>query len=182
QRIRSHDEGRHERFAELYAAYYRPLVASCRRLVLRDSDAEELAQEAFLRAWASWESYAPARPFWPWVSTIARRLCIDHGRRQRRAAAHTPAELKGVPQPEPDEAVLALDEYAWARAALAALQPHQQRVLQFREVDGWSYDRIASHEGTTVESVRGSLKRSRQALRAAYTQLAEWNPVVVALV
>src|SRR5437660_7492070 len=121
-------DNRAEVFAELYATHYRPLVALCRRLS-GSRDAEELAQEAFLRAWASWDRYAPARPFWPWVSTIARRLCIDHGRRQRRAAARGASQAKGVPPIEPDEAILAFDEYAWAREALAGLQPHQQRVL-----------------------------------------------------
>ncbi|HEU0318164.1 MAG TPA: sigma-70 family RNA polymerase sigma factor, partial [Solirubrobacteraceae bacterium] len=179
--LRPEPQGREAVFAELYSAHFRPLVAFCRRQLGAGGDPEAFAQEAFLRAWASWDRYAPTRPFWPWVSTIARRLCIDHGRRQRRAAARGARPVEDVPPPEPDEAVLALDEYAWARRALAALQPHQQRVLHLREVDGWSYDRIASHEGISVESVRGSLKRSRQALRAAYTSLAEWNPVVVAV-
>ena len=123
QRIRSHDEGRHERFAELYAAYYRPLVAFCRRLVLRDSDAEELAQEAFLRAWASWDRYAPARPFWPWVSSIARRLCIDHGRRLRTARRKDLGAADRAADPSPEELVETDEEYRWARAALAELRP-----------------------------------------------------------
>jgi len=175
-------DAREEQFAALYGAHFRPLVAFCRRQLGSSTDPEEVAQEAFLRAWASWDRYAPTRPFWPWVSTIARRLCIDQGRKQRRAAARRVPSAEDVPPPEPDEGILVLDEYAWARQAFAALHPHQQRVLHLREVDGWSYDRIASHEGTTVESVRGSLKRSRQALRAAYLQLAEWNPVVIAVV
>ncbi|MBV8236595.1 MAG: sigma-70 family RNA polymerase sigma factor, partial [Acidimicrobiia bacterium] len=172
---------RADHFAELYGAHFRPLVAFCRRRLGPGGDAEGMAQEAFLRAWASWDRYAPTRPFWPWVSTIARRLCIDQGRRTRRAQGHAAVPAEEVPPPEPDEAILALDEYEWARAALAALLPNQQRVLRLREVDRWSYDRIASYEGVTVESVRGSLKRSRQALRAAYLRLAEWNPVVVVM-
>jgi RNA polymerase sigma-70 factor (ECF subfamily) len=173
-------DGREERFAELYEAHFRPLVAFCRRQGA--GEAEELAQEAFLRAWASWDRYAPARPFWPWVSTIARRLCIDHGRRQRRAVKRGVQHSEDVPPAEPDQGILAMDEYTWARAALAALRPNQQRVLHLREVDGWSYDRIASHEGVTVESVRGSLKRSRRALRAAYIRLADSSPVGIAIV
>ena len=178
---RPNGDGREERFAELYAAHFRPLVAFCRRQLGGGVDAEEVAQEAFLRAWASWDRYAAARPFWPWVSTIARRLCIDQARRQHRARARGPGATEQLPPPEPDEAVLVIAEYEWARAAFAALHPRQQRVLRFREIDRWSYDRIASHEGVTVESVRGSLKRSRQALRAAYLRLAEWNPVVIVL-
>jgi RNA polymerase sigma factor (sigma-70 family) len=157
-------------------------VAFCRRQLRGGGDGEAIAQEAFLRAWASWDRYATARPFWPWVSTIARRLCIDHARRQQRARARGAHPVEDVPPAEPDEAILALDEYEWARAAFAALHPHQQRVLHLREIDRWSYDRIASHEGVSIESVRGSLKRSRQALRSAYLRLAEQRPVVVVLV
>src|SRR5205814_6096883 len=132
QRIpRDPADDRSEVFAELYVAHYRPLVALCRRLTAA-RDAEELAQEAFLRAWASWDRYAPARPFWPWVSTIARRLCIDHARRQQRASTRSLPQTEDVPPPEPDETIIALDEYAWARSALAALRPHQQRVLHMR--------------------------------------------------
>src|SRR5438270_13916877 len=84
-------------FAELYEAHYRPLVALCRRLT-GPRHAEELAQEAFPRAWSSWERYAPTRPFWPWVSTIPRRLCIDHGRRRQPATPGGPFRPDG-PRP-----------------------------------------------------------------------------------
>src|SRR5438105_15769937 len=103
-------DDRHERFAELYATHFRPLVAFCRRQLGGAGDPEELAQEAFLRAWASWDRYAPTRPFWPWVSTIARRLCIDQGRRRHRAMVRGGAPTEDVPPSEPDEAILAVDE------------------------------------------------------------------------
>src|SRR5437763_3291611 len=165
-------DGRHERFAELYAAHYRPLVAFCRRLVHGTAEPEELAQEAFVRAWSSWERYAPSRPFWPWVSTIARRLCIDHGRRFRRTQLHGEAvDVDVLLAPSPEELVETDEEYRWARAALAQLRPDQQRVLALRELEGWSYDRIATHEGVSVESVRGSLRRARVGLRVAYARL-----------
>ncbi|MBV9410933.1 MAG: RNA polymerase sigma factor, partial [Acidimicrobiia bacterium] len=101
-------DAREEQFAALYGAHFRPLVAFCRRQLGPSADPEEVAQEAFLRAWASWDRYAPTRPFWPWVSTIARRLCIDHGRKQRRAAARGVRSAEDVPPPEPDEGILAL--------------------------------------------------------------------------
>ncbi|HKN40981.1 MAG TPA: sigma-70 family RNA polymerase sigma factor, partial [Acidimicrobiia bacterium] len=177
---RTHDQGRHERFAELYAAHYRPLVAFCRRLVGREPEAEELAQEAFLRAWASWDRYAPSRPFWPWVSTIARRLCIDHGRRVHLARRKGPSSGDRH-APSPEELVETDEEYRWARAALAELRPDHRRVLRLREVEGWSYDRIADHEGVSVESVRGSLRRVRVGLRAAYARMVSSWPVIVVL-
>ncbi|TMK84240.1 MAG: sigma-70 family RNA polymerase sigma factor [Actinobacteria bacterium] len=168
-------------FAELYEAHYRPLVALCRRLT-GPRDAEELAQEAFLRAWSSWERYAPTRPFWPWVSTIGRRLCIDHGRRRQTAQLRGPYVLDGHRSPPtPEELVELGEEYRWARAALAELRPDQRRVIRLRDVEGWSYDRIASHEGVTVESVRGSLRRARSRLRLVYARMSSTSSVIVLL-
>src|SRR3954452_12994543 len=124
-------DDRREVFAELYATHYRPLVAFCRRLSA-SGDGEELAQEAFLRGWASWERYAPSRPFWPWVSTIARRLCIDQGRRLRTAQARGPYavdhQYSAVATPE--ELYEASEEYQWARDALEQLRPDQRRVIR----------------------------------------------------
>src|SRR5205814_7641036 len=136
QRIpRDPADDRSEVFAELYVAHYRPLVALCRRLTAA-RDAEELAQEAFLRAWSSWDRYAPSRPFWPWVSTIARRLCIDHGRRLRTAQAKGPYALDRNPGsvPTPEELYEANEEYQWAREALEQLRPDQRRVIRLRDV------------------------------------------------
>src|SRR5438270_1621131 len=182
QRIpREAGDERADVFAELYEAHYRPLVALCRRLT-GPRDAEELAQEAFLRAWSSWERYAPTRPFWPWVSTIARRLCIDHGRRRQTAQLRGPFVLDGHRSaPTPEELVELGEEYRWARAALEELRPDQRRVIRLRDVEGWSYDRIASHEGVTVESVRGSLRRARSRLRLVYARMSSTSSVILLL-
>ncbi|MBV8305623.1 MAG: sigma-70 family RNA polymerase sigma factor [Acidimicrobiia bacterium] len=175
-------DGRAELFAELYATHYRPLVALCRRLS-GSGDGEELAQEAFLRAWSSWDRYAPGRPFWPWVSTIARRLCIDRGRRLKTAQLRGPyaAARENQAVATPEELFDANEEYRWAREALEQLRPDQRRVIRLADVEGWSYDRIADHEGVTVESVRGSLRRARSRLRLVYTQMSSWSPAIVAL-
>ncbi|TMK84325.1 MAG: sigma-70 family RNA polymerase sigma factor, partial [Actinobacteria bacterium] len=162
--------------------HYRPLVAMCRRLSV-STDGEELAQEAFLRAWSSWERYAPNRPFWPWVSTIARRLCIDHGRRLRTAQLRGPyaVDRHEGSAATPEELYEANEEYRWARAALEQLRPEQRRVIRLRDVEGWSYDRIADHEGVTVESVRGSLRRARSRLRLVYAQMSSGSPAIIVL-
>jgi RNA polymerase sigma factor (sigma-70 family) len=174
-------QDRSEVFAGLYATHYRPLVALCRRLSA-SSDSEELAQEAFLRAWASWDRYAPNRPFWPWVSTIARRVCIDQGRRLRTAQTRGPFAVDGRrTEPSAEELAELNEEYRWARAALEQLRPDQRRVIRLRDVEGWSYDRIADHEGVTVESVRGSLRRARSQLRLVYARISSASPLIVVL-
>jgi RNA polymerase sigma-70 factor, ECF subfamily len=178
------ERSRDEAFARLYTSTYLPLVAFCRRHLGTGGDPEEVAQEAFLRAWVTWDRYASSRPFWALVSTIARNLCIDHHRHKQVAGAvleRRSHELSGSPDALPEEQVEASEEYRWARQALDELRPRHRRVIDMRDVRGWSYEEIAEAEGTTVESVRGSLYRARQHLRQAYARMAEGGPAAVLL-
>src|SRR5439155_5126796 len=97
----------------------------------------------------------------------------------RTAMARGPHAAADPRSPQTPDDLLELDEeYRWARAALAALRPEQRRVIHLRDVEGWSYDRIADHEGVTVESVRGSLRRARSQLRLVYARMSAGSPVV----
>jgi len=171
-------------FEQLYAATYRSLVSYCRRVVRSQSDAEEIAQEAFLRAWQSWDRYAPSRPFWPWVATIARRICIDRGRHSTMASAtihRRRSEICSDRTGSPEEALERKEEERLALTALESLKPDQRRVISLRDLDGWSYEDIARFEGTTVESIRGSLRRARAHLRESYARLTWSSPAVLVL-
>jgi len=176
------ERSRAESFARLYTSTYQPLVGLCRRLLGGSGDPEEVAQEAFLRAWVTWDRYAASRPFWALVSTIARNLCIDHHRHQQVAGAvlrRRGRELSRSPEALPEEELEASEEYRWARQALDELRPRHRRVIHMRDVRGLSYEEIAEAEGTTVESVRGSLYRARRHLREAYARMAAGGPAVV---
>jgi RNA polymerase sigma-70 factor (ECF subfamily) len=162
-------------FADLFNRTYNPLVAYCRRYCPPGYDPEDIAQEALSRAWSSWDRYSPSRPFWPWVATIARRLCVDYWRRDERAIARTGgvAALEPIVQPRPDELSEAADECRMAVNAFRRLRPDHQRIVGLRDIEGWSYEDIARFEGVTVESVRGSLRRARVSLRKSYESLAK---------
>ncbi|HVF74325.1 MAG TPA: sigma-70 family RNA polymerase sigma factor [Acidimicrobiales bacterium] len=174
---------RNEVFEELYRRCHPQLVELCRRLLRGNGDAEALAQEAFVRAWLSWERFSGARPFWPWLATIARRLCIDYRRRLDRETRHlhVAAAIDERAPIAPDELLETDEEYKSAVLALQRLKPAEQRVITLRDLNGWSYDEIARFEGVTVESIRGSLKRARASLRQSYAKVAAGAPAAVAL-
>ena len=177
-------EKRADAFEEAYRRCQPELVALCRRLLCGRGDPEAIAQEAFVRAWRSIDSFTGARPFWPWVATIARRLCIDQRRRIGRETRKLQAEAtmtEGQAAVGPDELLESDEEYRAALLALKRLKPAEQRVITLREVNGWSYDEIAEFEGVTVESVRGSLKRARVRLRESYARVAAGAPAVVGM-
>lgn len=150
-------------------------MAYCRRYCPPGYDPEDIAQEALAKAWSSWDRYSPSRPFWPWVATIARRLCVDYWRRDERAVARAggAAALEPCPQPRPDELSEAADECRMAVTAFRRLRPDHQRIVGLRDIEGWSYEDIARFEGVTVESIRGSLRRARLSLRKSYDTLAK---------
>lgn len=72
-------------FERLYRRWRPEVLSLCRRLLGRPDDAEDAAQEAFLRAWVARDRFLPVMPFWPWLATIAHRLCVDE---RRRTVAH----------------------------------------------------------------------------------------------
>src|ERR1041384_2198106 len=79
-RDRGVEDNRSATFASFYARCHAPLVEYCRWALKGAGDPEEIAQEALATAWAQWDRYSPARPFWPWLTTLARRLCINQVR------------------------------------------------------------------------------------------------------
>lgn len=157
-------------FAELYRRWWSDVVALCRRMLGRVAEAEDIAQEAFLRAWLARDQYSPSEPYWPWLATIARRLCLDSLRRSGRAAsdeAGGQALAVDVVEVSPERIVLAAEELQVVLRAVDRLRGRDRRALLLRELGGWPYQRIAAVEGMTVEAVRGSLKRARATLRRA---------------
>jgi RNA polymerase sigma-70 factor (ECF subfamily) len=173
--VGSEERSRDDVFAELYESSYPSLVKYCRGLIGDNADPEEVAQEAFLRAWMSWDRYSSSRPFWALVATIARNLCMDHHRHERVVSTvleQRAGELSSSPTITPDEFLEQDEEYRWAAEALAQLCPNHQRLLRLREIDGWSADEIAAADGTSVEAATAALYRARQRLRDAYNRVA----------
>lgn len=63
------------------------LLHAVRRRLPRLDEAEDVTQEALLRAWAKRDAFDPERAFWPWLLTLAMRLAVDHARRRGRRPA-----------------------------------------------------------------------------------------------
>lgn len=152
-------------FDQLYRQWWGDLVVLCRRLLGRRSDAEDAAQEAFIRAWLARDQYSSAQPYWPWLATIARRLCIDWQRRGAREPAPPDIGEPDIVLVTPERVVVASEALETAFQALDDLGGRDRRALLLRELGGWSYRHIAEVEGMSVEAVRGALKRARADLR-----------------
>ncbi|HVT75594.1 MAG TPA: sigma-70 family RNA polymerase sigma factor [Acidimicrobiales bacterium] len=157
-------------FGDLYARYYQRLLRFCARRVGDMHEAEEITQEAFARAFTAMPRFAGERRFYPWLTVIAARLCIDSHRRVSRAeptADIDPGAVDGGQQQIIDNV-----DFAYLSQAMQQLGPRHREVLELRETQGWSYQQIADHYSVTMGTVEALLFRARKALRREFLALA----------
>ena len=143
-----------------------------------DHEAEEVVQEALLRAFQHRHLLATEDDLMAWMTVVTGRLVIDRLRVRGRS---TPvAELPATSRTGRDtaEVVVARDEARIALDALEAMPGRQASVLWAREVEGLSYDEIGERYGMSEPSVRSLLHRARRTLRREYAQRGGTMPAV----
>ena len=148
-------------------------LVAAERLLGDRSDAEDLVQDAFLRAMDRLPLLDPHRPFGPWFFTLLRNLGINQLR--ARKVRHTePEPLDAASSdPLPDEAMVNTEVRTRFDAALAALTPRQREIVMLFEVEGWKGVEIAEHLGLTPENVRWHLHQAKKSLRVALAPLRD---------
>jgi RNA polymerase sigma-70 factor (ECF subfamily) len=173
-------EGDGEAFDDLYRRYFDRLQRFCERRVGDPHEAEELAQEAFVRALRAMPGFAGERRFYPWMTVIASRLCVDAHRRRQRSTPVAEVELGSVELDVED--LFAEVDREHLEQALGELAPRHREVLDLREYHGWSYQRIADHYDVTLGTVEALLHRARRALRREFEKVTGGVPAVAWLV
>lgn len=160
-------------YAELVSRYHTRLYNFLLKRTRCAADAEELTQEAFLRAWERIASYDPSWKFSTWLYTIASRLAVSKFRKMRRERVGH--EIESSSDAQSSAAGQASVLHADARAAgqrlwsLAqrTLSEEQHTALWLRYAEDMSIAEIASVLGKTQVGVRVGLFRARQALSQA---------------
>ena len=167
------DEARHgnqESFGRLIGVYQGPVFNLAYRMLGNADEAEQAAQEAFIRAWTRLDSYDPAHKYSTWLLSITSNYCIDLLRKRR-------TQLLSLDGPLPAHPALMADRSAGpeAQAAIGEQQEIVQNLLQslpeeYRQtvvLRYWydmSYDEIAEVMNTTVSAIKSRLFRARRQL------------------
>lgn len=148
-------------------------LVAAERLLGDRADAEDLVQDAFLRALDRLPLLDPNRPFGPWFFTLLRNLGINQLRAKR--VRHTEPELLDAASPDalPDEEMERTEVRERFDAALAALTPRQREIVVLFEVEGWKGAEIAEHLGLTPENVRWHLHQAKKSLRVSLSTLRD---------
>ncbi|WP_447937493.1 RNA polymerase sigma factor [Thermomonas fusca] len=159
-------------FEQLYRRHHRRVHGVIVRLVGQaGTRAEDLTQEAFVRAWQA----LPAFRFESAVSTWLHRLAVNTALMEMRARRSRPwpeeddDALETVATPDTaGRAVLGRD----LERAVASLPPRARAVLVLHDVEGWKHEEIAGELGMAVGSSKAQLHRARGLLRARIGEMA----------
>jgi RNA polymerase sigma-70 factor (ECF subfamily) len=167
------DQARHgdrDAFGKLIGAYQTPVFNLAYRMLGNADEAEQAAQEAFIRAWTRLDAYDPAHKFSTWLLSITSNYCIDQIRKRR-------AILLSIDEPLPTHPALMSETSSGpeARVAESERQVVVQNLLETLPADyrqavvlrywyDMSYEEIAEVMETTVSAIKSRLFRARRQL------------------
>ena len=167
---------------ELTAAFVRRFQAKVYGVALAvlgdGTAAEDVAQQAFERAWRHGHAYDPRRgTVGTWLAAITRNLAIDAVRVRRPAPVDAAALLDrmGAAPSTTEGAVLAGEAAGELRAALRSLPPDQARAVVLAGIAGLSAAEVAHHEGIPLGTAKTRIRTALQRLRRALVDLETPN-------
>jgi RNA polymerase sigma-70 factor (ECF subfamily) len=156
-------------FEELVIAHQHRVFGVALRMLGNRAEAEEIAQETFLRAHRALPEFRGEARLHTWLYAIASRLCLNRlAAPDRRLARGDDAALAAAASPEPDAAA-ALERSeleAALRDAIAALSDERRIVVILRDLEGLSYEEIAEVLAIEPGTVRSRLHRARLDLKS----------------
>jgi RNA polymerase sigma-70 factor (ECF subfamily) len=174
-------------FGRLVTAYQTPVYNLTYRMLGNAGEAEDAAQEAFLRAYTRLHSYDPDRPFRSWMLSIASHYCIDQLRKRRFTWLSFEDEI-AVPNgstsntatiaethlssgnPNPETVVAQKEKQGHIQEMLGSLSPTDRAAITLRYWYDYSYEEIADSLGLTVSAVKSRLHRARRGLATMVEQ------------
>lgn len=158
--------GEEAAFARLVERYSRPVFNLCYRMLGDAGDAEEAAQETFLKAFLKLKRYDPSRPFPTWLLSIAAHHCIDQFRRRKFQVTSLDALYRRPSGREsaPEQVAERAQEQEALQAELARLGPTERAAIVLRYWYDLSYEEIGQSLGLSVSAVKSRLHRARREL------------------
>lgn len=180
-------KGDQSAYAELLERFRRPVFSLIYRMIGDREQAEDLAQESFVKAFNNLDTYKPGYRFSSWLFKIANNHAIDHLRRARlktvsihgsphAATAAREEETRIVleaPGETPEQEVLALELGSEIEAAISRLRPEYRTAVILRHVENRSYEEIAEVMDVPIGTIKTFLHRARAELRGALAYLRE---------
>ncbi len=162
-------------YRALLEKYERAVFSICLRMVRNRDEATDMAQEAFIKVFASLDRYNSAYAFSSWLFKITSNLCIDHLRKRRIDTFAMDEPVDGeqgeiqrqyaAPDPNPEDVFISQEKMGRVEAAIAALPEHYRIMLILRHQEDLSYEEIADNLSIPLGTVKARIHRAREMLK-----------------
>ncbi|HEV3048698.1 MAG TPA: sigma-70 family RNA polymerase sigma factor [Longimicrobium sp.] len=180
-------QGSEKAYRELLGRFQRPVFSIIYRMIRDREQAEDLAQETFVRVFNNIDRYDPRYKFSSWIFKIATNLTIDHIRRKeldtvsidgsRNAVTAEQIEATSItiasPDENPEELLEAKELGEEIESAISKLRPEYRAAILLRHVDGREYQEIAEILSLPLGTVKTYIHRGRNELREQLQHLRE---------
>ncbi|WP_085520698.1 RNA polymerase sigma factor SigW [Tuberibacillus sp. Marseille-P3662] len=167
--------GDQQAFAQIVEMYKTKVYNICLRLVRIPQEAEDLAQETFIRAYTNINRYENTHKFSTWLFRIATNLSIDY-LRKKKPSFYLDADIPGtdgfnmyahLPSNEdgPEQTVLNHETASWLQHEIDKLPPKYKTAITLKYIEDFSLKEISDIMGIPVATVKTRIHRGREALR-----------------
>jgi len=184
ERVQSGDR---EAFGLLVGKYQRKLLRLVMRLVRDPAEAEDVVQEAFIKAYRALPNFRGESAFYTWLYRIgvntAKNWLLAHGRRLPAMSEVGDEEMEGIEDTAllrddttPEGVLMSRQIGAAVQAAVEALPEELRIAITLREIEGLSYEEIATVMNCPIGTVRSRIFRAREAIAARLRPMLDTAP------
>jgi RNA polymerase sigma-70 factor (ECF subfamily) len=184
ERVQSGDQAA---FGLLVDKYQRKLLRLVMRLVRDPAEAEDVTQEAFIKAYRALPNFRGESAFYTWLYRIgvntAKNWLVSNGRRMPVVSDIVNEESDGVDEggllrddETPDRVMMSKQIAATVQAAMDALPEDLRAAITLREIEGLSYEEIAQIMDCPIGTVRSRIFRAREAIASRLRPLLDTAP------
>lgn len=148
-------------FESLYKNSYKRIYLFSKRMIRIESEAEDVVQETFIRAWQNLSSFREQSQFYTWIRTIAVRIIVDRMRLKNAKIWSQSSEYEDVYSATNSKP----DQQKDLQKLIEQLPDGARSVLILHDIEGYKHQEIASFTGIAVGTSKAQLFRARSLLR-----------------
>jgi len=160
-------QGDDEAYGDLVSRHQTPVFNVCYRLMGERREAEDMSQEAFIRAYERLATFDVERPFGPWIRRVATNLCLNRIKKSKPVQFHLDDEFDEPVEthnPGPEGQRIRVEREIEIRSAILELPPHYRAAIELRHFQDLTYTEIAETLDIPMSDVKSHLYRARREL------------------
>ena len=160
-------QGDDEAYGDLVSRHQNPVFNVCYRLMGERREAEDMSQDAFIRAYERLDTFDVERPFGPWIRRVATNVCLNRIKKFKPGQYQLDDELDEPIDrcnPGPEGQRIRVEREIAVRCAIVELPSHYRAVIELRHFQDLTYAEISETLGIPMSDVKSHLYRARREL------------------